>query len=156
MRPYYFPAALVAGITAAILLLTGAPSRASAADMKGEAVLVWGTNDSAPPAGKNYKPVDDEILKKLKALPLKWSHWFEVRRKPFSAAPAVTQEVTVSDKCRLTVRNLGGDAGLEVVLIGKGKEVVKRRQPLPVGEMLVVGGNAPDATSWLVILKRTE
>ncbi len=156
MRPYYFPAALVAWISTAIVLLAGAPSRGLGADMKGEAILVWGTTNSAPPAGKNYKPVDQEILRKLKALPLKWSNWFEVRRRPFSAAPAVTQEVTVSDKCRLTVRNLGGDAGLEVVLIGKGKEVVKRRQPLPVGEMLVVGGNAPDATSWLVILKRTE
>jgi len=45
---------------------------------------------------------------------------------------------------------------VEVSLIGKGKEVVKRTQALPKGEILVLGGNAPNATAWLVILKRTD
>lgn len=137
-------------------MAVGLPLSGLAADLKGEAILVWGTNDTAPPAGKDYKPVDEESLKKLKALPLKWTHWFEVRRKSFVATPGVVQPVTVSEKCQLTVKNLGTHSDLEVVLIGKGKEVVRRRQSLPVGEMLVVGGNAPDSTSWLVILKRVE
>ena len=42
---------------------------------------------------------------------------------------------------------------LEVTLIGKGKEVVKRKQSLPKGEMLVLGGNAPNSTAWLVVLE---
>jgi hypothetical protein len=34
--------------------------------------------------------------------------------------------------------------------------VVRRIQKLPKGEILVFGGNAPNATAWLVILKRIE
>jgi hypothetical protein len=34
--------------------------------------------------------------------------------------------------------------------------VGKQTQPLAKGEMLVLGGNAPNATSWLLILKRLE
>ena len=155
MRPKNFPAAVSAWIAAAVMVV-GAPLSGVAADMKGQAILVWGTNDSTPPAGKDYKPVDQESSKKLKALPLKWTHWYEVRRTNFVAVAGVAQAVTVSEKCELTVKNLGTQSDLEVVLIGKGKEVVRRRQSLPVGEMLVVGGNAPDSTSWLVILKRVE
>jgi len=33
---------------------------------------------------------------------------------------------------------------------------VKRKQSLPKGEMLVLGGNAPNSTAWLVALKRIE
>lgn len=156
MRPKTIPVSLLLWISTTVLLLAGAPLRALAADIQGEAILVWGTTNSAPPAGKSYKPVDEECLRKLKALPLKWSHWYEVRRARFSAAPGVEQGVTISDKCQLTVKNLSAHSDLEVVLIGKGKEVVRRKQSLPVGEMLVVGGNAPDSTSWLVIIKRLQ
>jgi len=53
------------------------------------------------------------------------------------------------------VSNINGTE-VEVSLIGKGKEVVKRKQSLPKGEMLVLGGNAPNSTAWLVVLKRIE
>jgi hypothetical protein len=33
---------------------------------------------------------------------------------------------------------------------------VKRTQALPKGEILVLGGNAPNASAWLVILKRID
>jgi hypothetical protein len=32
---------------------------------------------------------------------------------------------------------------------------LKRTQALPKGETLVLGGNAPNATSWFVVLKQT-
>jgi hypothetical protein len=53
------------------------------------------------------------------------------------------------------VKKLAGSE-VEVSLMGKGKEVVKRKQSLPKGEMLVLGGNAPNSTAWLVLLKRIE
>jgi hypothetical protein len=68
---------------------------------------------------------------------------------------SATKEVPMSEKCQLNVRKLG-DSEVEVTLIGKGKEVVKRKQSLPKGEMLVLGGNAPNSTAWLVVLKRIE
>ena len=61
----------------------------------------------------------------------------------------------LSEKCELEVRSLGG-AKLEVVLFGKGKETCAGRKRCPEGEMLVLGGNAPNATAWLIVLKRIE
>ncbi len=139
----------------ALAWLTLAVTGAQAAEVKLQAFLLWGTDDSKPPEGKAYRPVNPEIRRKLKELPLKWTNWFEVKRVECEVAEGASKEVTVSDKCQLNVSKLAGSE-LEVTLIGKGKEVVKRKQSLPKGEMLVLGGNAPNATAWLVVLKRIE
>ena len=123
--------------------------------MKFQAFLLWGTDESKPPEGKDYKPVTADIRQKLKELPIKWTNWFEVNRKDFAVPSGTTKEVPMSEKCQLNVKKLG-DSEVEVTLIGKGKEVVKRKQSLPKGEMLVLGGNAPNSTAWLVVLKRIE
>ena len=143
------------GIYIALLLLGCAEMHAQSAEMKLQAYLLWGTDDSKPPEGKNYKPVDPEIKNKLRELPLKWTNWFEVNHKDVSVQQGANMEVPISEKCQVTLKRLGV-AELEVSLIGKGKEVVKRKQSLPKGEMLVLGGNAPNATAWLVVLKRVE
>jgi hypothetical protein len=86
---------------------------------------------------------------------MKWTNWFEVKRVAFAVPQGAIKQVSVSDKCQVNVKKLAGSE-MEVTLIGKGKEVVKRKQSLPKGEMLVLGGNAPNATAWLVVLKRLE
>jgi hypothetical protein len=139
----------------ALVLLACAELRAQAADMKLQAFLLWGTDDAKPPEGKAYKPVAPDIMHKLKELPLKWTHWFEVNRKDFAVPQGAVKEVAISEKCQLNVTRISGTE-IEVLLIGKGKEVVKRKQSLPKGEMLVLGGNAPNSTAWLVVLKRIE
>jgi hypothetical protein len=139
----------------ALVLLACAELRAQAADMKLQAFLLWGTDDAKPPEGKTYKPVAPDILRKLKELPLKWTHWFEVNRKDFAVPQGAVKEVPMSEKCQVNVTMISG-AEIEVLLIGKGKEVVKRKQSLPKGETLVLGGNAPNSTAWLVVLKRIE
>jgi hypothetical protein len=123
--------------------------------MKLQAFLVWGTDDVKPPEGKAYKPVGPEIRLKLKDLPLKWTNWFEVNRKDFSLAQGETKEVPMSEKCKLNLTRFIHHE-VEITLIGKGKEVVKRKQSLPKGEMLVLGGNAPNSTAWLLVLNRLE
>ena len=123
--------------------------------MKLQAFLLWGTDDAKPPEGKAYQPVNLDVRQKLKDLPLKWTNWFEVKRVECVVAEGVAKQVTVSEHCQLNVSKLAGSE-LEVTLIGKGKEVVKRKQSLPKGEMLVLGGNAPNSTAWLVVLKRIE
>jgi hypothetical protein len=142
-------------LSVGLFALAFTPARSHGADLKLQAQLVWGTDESKPPEGKNYKPVEPDIARKLKELPLKWSVWFEVNRSNFSVAPSASKKVPVSEKCELEVKNLGNGL-LEVALIGKGKEVVRRKQALPKGEILVLGGNAPNSTAWLVILKLTE
>jgi hypothetical protein len=127
---------------------------AVAGDLKFQAYLVWGTDDSKPPEGKTYKPVETEIGERLSRL-LKWKNYFEVRRMSFSVAPGATTKADVSPKCEVDVKDLGKGT-VEVVFFGKRKEVARQKQALPKGEMLVLGGNAPNATAWLVALKRTE
>lgn len=155
MRAKQIPASACLWLTVALAVLTLGAIGAQAAEVKLQAFLLWGTDDSKPPEGKAYQPVNPDIRRKLKELPLKWTNWFEVKRVECEVAEGVSKEVTVSDKCQLNVSKLAGSE-LEVTLIGKGKEVVKRKQSLPKGEMLVLGGNAPNATAWLVVLKRIE
>lgn len=128
---------------------------AQAADMKYKAFLLWGTNEPNPPAGKNYKPIEGEIHDKLKELPLKWTNWFEVNRKEFTVPKAAAKRVAVSEKCEIEVKNLG-EANVEVAQFGKGKEVLRRKQTLEKGQLLILGGNAPNSTAWLIVLKRLE
>ena len=142
-------------VCAALTLFFCASVRSQAAELKLQTQLVWGTDDTKPPEGKSYTPVEPAIEKKLRELPLKWKYYFEVKRTDFTLAPTTTKKVPLSEKCELNVIHQNNST-LEVSLIGKGKEVVKRTQALPKGEILVLGGNAPNATAWLVILKRLE
>lgn len=155
MRAKLIPATGLLCFAAALALLAGGELRAQAANMKFQAFLLWGTDESKPPDGKDYKPATAEIKQKLKELPLKWANWFEVNRKDFAVPQGTVSEVAMSQKCQVNVKKLAGSE-VEVTLIGKGKEVVKRKQSLPTGEMLVLGGNAPNSTAWLVVLKRIE
>ncbi len=134
-----------------LLSFVGASSTV-AAELKLEAQLVWGTDDSKPPEGKNWKPVEPALKKKI---PLRWRNYFEVSRKDFAVKTGEIRREPMSDKCQIDVKNLD-NASLEVTLFGKGKEVMHRKQALPKGEILVLGGNAPNDTAWLVILRQPE
>ncbi len=155
MRAKLISATRLAWIATTVALLAGAGFGAQAADMRLQAFLLWGTDDSKPPEGKAYQPVNPDIRQKLKDLPLKWTNWFEVKRVGFEVPQGATREVAISDKCQVKVSKFAGSE-VEVSLIGKGKEVMRRKQSLPKGEMLVLGGNAPNSTAWLVVLKRVE
>jgi hypothetical protein len=138
-----------------LLLVNCAPtSHAAAGEMKLEVQLLWGTNDKQSPDPK-HGPVDADVQKKLKELPLKWSNYFLVNRKQADVSANGTARVPLSEKCAIEVKNLGHST-VEVSLFGKGEKLLGRTQALPKGEVLVLGGNAPNATSWLVVLKRLE
>jgi len=121
---------------------------------KFEARLIWGTNDAKSPDPK-HKKVEAEVEKKLADLPLKWKHYFEVNRKTLAVSRGGCEKAELSDKCSIEVKDLDGNK-VDVSLIGKGEPVLKRTQPLPKSEILVLGGNAPNATAWLVTLKRLD
>ena len=126
-----------------------------AADLKFEAQLIWGTNEKESPDPK-HKPIAPDIKKKLEGLPLKWANWFVVNKQTFSIPLGGTKRVALSEKCEIEVKDLG-NSKIEVTHYGKGKEVWKGAQELPKGEIFpVLGGNAPNATAWLMVLKRLE
>ena len=127
---------------------------ADGSELKYEAQLIWATNDKKSPDPK-HKPAEPEVKRKLGELPLKWDNYFEVSRKEVKVAKGGKNKMPMSDKCALEVKHVEGDK-VEVSLIGKGEAVLKRTQALPKGEILVLGGNAPNETAWLVTLKRIE
>ena len=127
---------------------------AQAGDLKLEALLIWGTDDPKSP-DPNHKPAPPDVEKKLKSLPLKWNHFFEVNRQQFAVAENGSTTVTMSKDCVITVKNLG-DTKVEVGLVGKGERTCKITRPLPKGELLVTGGNAPNVTGWFVVLRQVQ
>jgi hypothetical protein len=146
--------ALLLGAVGLVVFLTSGEARLQAAPLKLQVQLIWGTGDDHSP-DPTHKPVEREVKMKLKDLPLKWNNYFEVSRKDFEVTASGVSKVPLSEKCALEVKSLGGSK-LEIVLFGKGKETLRRTQTLDKGEMLVLGGNAPNATAWLVVLKRLE
>ena len=154
MRLKHGSANAVIGLFAAIFLLATTAARAEPGDMKVEAQLIWATNDKEDP-NKAHKPVTPEILEKLKQLPLKWANYFEVNKVALEISKGESRKGKLSDKCEVEVKNLDGTQ-VEVALLGKGDPVWKRLQALPKGEILILGGNAPNSTAWLVALKRTK
>jgi len=128
--------------------------QAADAKLKLEAQLIWATTDHQSP-DPSHKPVDADILKKLQDLPLKWTNYFVVNRKIMEVSTVGPVKMAMSEKCEIEVRHVGNGT-VEVALFGKREPLVKRTQSLPKGETLVLGGNAPNATAWLVVLKRLE
>ncbi len=136
------------------LVLNPSPGGAAEPNLKLEALLIWGTNDTQSPEPK-HKPVSPEVQKKLQELPFKWTSYFVVNRKVLEVPPKGSARVSMSEKCEIEVKNLGNTT-VEVSLFGRREHVLNRKQALPKGETLVLGGNAPNATSWFVVLKQTE
>jgi hypothetical protein len=61
------------------------------------------------------------------------------------------KRVRMSSKCEVEVESLGGGT-VEVKLYGEGKLVVRRKEALPPGELLVMAGEDKNDTAWFVVL----
>ena len=136
------------------LLATAVGARVQAGEIKLEAQLIWGTNEEKSPDPK-HKAVEPNIAKKLKKLPFKWQHYFEVNRQKFSVAEGETRKIVLSKDYEIKVRNAGKET-VELQLFGKGEPIGKISQALPKGELLINGGNAPNFTSWFVVLRQVD
>jgi hypothetical protein len=154
MRSKLVPTSLWLCFSTVLMLLAVGPLRAQGADMKLEAQLIWGTDDAKSPNPK-HKPVDTELKQKLKQLPLKWANYFEENRVVLEVGQGASKKSSLSTRCELEVKNLDGHK-VEVTHYGQGKKVATRTQAMPKGEVLVLGGNAPDSTAWLVAIRRLE
>jgi hypothetical protein len=154
MRTKFTEAARLAWVPVVTLLLMAGVSRGSAADVKLEAQLIWGTNDAKSP-DPSHKPVAADVARKLKTLPFKWANYYEVTCKKFAVPESGVRSETMSKECEIRVKNLGKNL-VELSLVGRGAPVGKITQALPKGELLVTGGNAPNFTAWFVVLKQAE
>lgn len=138
----------------AVIFLAGAGGSPGPATLKFEVQLIWGTNDNPSPDPK-HKPVDDAIRKKIDDLPLKWSNYFEINRQTIEIEPGGSKKIALSEKCEIELHDLG-KAQLEITHFGKGTPTRKNTTYLPKGDIFVLGGNAPNASCWLVALRRVE
>lgn len=154
MRVLRASATLLIWLSAAVVLFGIGQAGARAQDIKLEVQLVWASNDNKSPDAK-HKPVEADIRKKLQELPLKWTNYFMVKREWIEVPVSASKKASLSEKCAIEVTNVG-HSKIQVSLFGKGEQVLNRSQSMPKGEVLVLGGNAPNATAWLVVLKRKD
>lgn len=134
---------------AALLLATTVG--AVAADRKLEARLIWGTNDDKSP-NPSHKPLDGDLAKKLREMPLKWKNYFEVNRQVFTINTTNYNKVVMSKQCYIEVKDKGAN-NVTVKLYGQGKQVNRVDKPLPKNEVLTIGGDAKDNNAWLITVR---
>jgi len=148
MRTEKFSATRLICAALFLFLLAGATARAADGALALEADLVSGSND--PQAGGT--PVSPQIAKKLGRLPLKWQHYFVVNSQQFSVANGESKDVSLSDACQISVKNLGGEQ-VQLTLMSSGQNVGKIKQSLKKGQTLVAGGNAGNN---IVVLRQAD
>ena len=153
MRTALAPVTRLVWICAMALLLcaAGTKSLAAGADLKLEAQLVIGTNDAKPPDSSKYKPVDADVAKKLKSLPLKWSNYFVVSSKKFSIPKGEEKTEKLGD-CDVKVKNLG-QSQVVITISGKKGTIGTITGELSKGQLFVTGANE---TNLFVVLKQVD
>jgi hypothetical protein len=122
-----------------------------AADMKLEAKLIWGSNESADKV-KTHKLVEDPKLSADLHRIFKWSNYYEINTKDVAIAVNKTGTLQMSEKCKLEIKNLGKNH-IEVNCIGKGKQVSHGRHSLAPGQWLTLGGNDKNNSAWFVVMR---
>ena len=138
-------------LACAALVFTAALGVAVAADRKMEARLIWGTNEDKSPDPKQ-KPLDGELAKKLREMPLKWKNFFEVNRQVFTISTNGYTNIVMSKQCSIEVKDKGAN-NVTVKLYGQGKQVNRVDKPLPKGEVLTIGGDAKDNNAWFITVR---
>ncbi len=114
------------------------------------AQLVWAT-DGPKPADKELKEADVIVRARLRGV-FRWKNYYEVGRKQLKLGSPGFSRVRLSPKCEIEVEHFG-KANFEVRLFGEGKMVVKKRQSLTPGELLVLAGDDKDDTAWFVVIR---
>ena len=128
---------------------------AHAQTLRIEAQLVWGTDDAQSPNSKHH-PVDTVLAKKLSRTPYRWKNYFAECRQIVEIPVGQTKSnIVMSPRCTLDIKNLG-DERVEVKLHGDGKPVSTHRESLANDWVLVLSGNAPNETAWLVTIRKSD
>ena len=134
------------------------PLSASASELKIQAQLAWGTDDSKPP-GKELKELDPKLREKFRHL--RWKNYFVVEAKTASVAGKAPQRLKLSEKCSVEVREVA-DANLEIRILGvkgDGQPAVIKTEYCPIaklkaGHIVAFAGDTKEKwdDAWVVIV----
>src|SRR5690348_10454621 len=91
-----------------LAVLFGAATTSHGADTKKkpagfEVQLLWGTDMTNSP-NPLHKPVDPDVGKTIKSLPLKFKHYFLVNKNRVVVPLGTEQKVNVSEKCSVQIK----------------------------------------------------
>ena len=139
------------GCVLSLLFCLGAS--VSAADLKIEAKLVWGTNDDKYSNPKHTR-VDENTAERLGKI-FKWKNYFVVNQQTTNVLARQTRRLKMSEPCAIDVTELEGDR-VEVTLFGEGKPVNKSFQPLKKGETVVLAGSDKNDCAWFILITQLE
>lgn len=120
---------------------------ARAENLRVDARLVWGSNDT----NATLKVADGKLSEDLTRI-FKWKNYYQITNCTVSIAPDATQTVDMSAKCRLSIKNLGGDK-VEVSCFGEGKLVSKGNYSLADGKWVALAGNDKNDNAWFICVR---
>ena len=124
---------------------------ALASDLKLEARLIWGVNDSQ---AAQHKPVAPDLASKLQRV-FKWSNYYDITNQIHSIPVNESRDFRMSERCVLKIKNLG-DSRIEVNCIGKGKEVSRGTHTLAPSQWVILSGNDKNNTAWFIGLREVD
>jgi len=100
-------------------------------------------------------PIRDDLAKKLRELPLRPMKYHLVCSKRCAVPLGGSRKCALDENLQIEIRD-GPDSQIQALLVRKGATCANRRQPLSKGEFLVFGGDNPNSSCWLVLVKRVD
>jgi hypothetical protein len=125
----------------------------TAAELKLEVKLIWGTNEQSVSDPK-IKPVDDATAAKFRNV-FQWKKYYEVNRQLAVIPSRGSKKIPMSEKCVIEIAELEGPK-VEVKLIGEGKPVNKTTKPLRKGESVTIAGDCKDGNAWFILITELD
>ncbi len=132
-----------------LLMIFGSLCTGSAADIKLEVQLVWGTNDEKSP-NPAHTPVDPALAKRLAIF--KWKKYYLVRRQEVMVPSRSSKRIPLSKQCEIEIKELEGPR-IEVNVFGQGKHVLKKTESISKDNVLAIAGDDKNDCAWFIIIK---
>lgn len=132
-----------------LLMIFGSLFTASAADLKLEVQLVWGTNDEKSP-NPSHTLADPSLAKRLAIF--KWKKYYLVQRQEVVVPSRSSKRIPLSKQCEIEIKELEGPR-IEVNVFGQGKHVLKKTESISKDNVLAIAGDDKNDCAWFIIIK---
>jgi hypothetical protein len=130
-----------------LLALVATGAAALAADLRLQATLIQGANDS--PASVNHKLVDPALSASLRSFTAaQWTNYYEITNLTAVIPLDQSHAFQMNDHCILKIRNLGSSL-VAIDCISHDQQISRGTNPLP----LILGSNDTNKTAWFVSLR---